>query len=66
MRFMTMREKQILPKKLGVTTLKELEFKTVVKYKAMYGVKFFYIEALLSLKNAWLPAIFFLDTKSTS
>ena len=27
---------------------------------------FFQIEALLSLKNAWLPQIFFLDTKSTS
>ena len=31
----------------------------------MHGV-FFQIEALLSLKNAWLPPIFFLDTKSTS
>ena len=30
----------------------------------MYGI-FFQIEALLSLKNAWLPQIFFLDTKST-
>ena len=30
----------------------------------MYGF-FFQIEALLSLKNAWLPPIFFLDTKST-
>ena len=30
----------------------------------MYGV-FFQIEALLSLKNDWLPQIFFLDTKST-
>ena len=26
---------------------------------------FFQIEALLSLKNAWLPPIFFLDTKRT-
>ena len=26
---------------------------------------FFQIEALLSLKNAWLPPIFILDTKST-
>ena len=26
---------------------------------------FFLIEALLSLKNVWLPPIFFLDTKST-
>ena len=30
----------------------------------MYDV-FFQIEALLSLKNAWLPQTFFLDTKST-
>ena len=26
---------------------------------------FFQIEALFSLKNAWLPPIFFLDTKIT-
>ena len=31
----------------------------------MYGV-FSQIEAYLSLKNAWLPPIFFLDTKTTS
>ena len=30
----------------------------------MYGA-FFQIDALLSLKNAWLPPIFFLDTKIT-
>ena len=30
----------------------------------MYGVVF-QIEALLSLKNAWLPPIFLLDTEST-
>ena len=30
----------------------------------MYGV-FSQIEALLSLKHAWLPPIFFLDTKDT-
>ena len=30
----------------------------------MYGV-LSQIEAQLSLKNAWLPTIFFLDTKST-
>ena len=30
----------------------------------MYGV-LSQIEAQLSLKNAWLPPIFFLDTKST-
>ena len=31
----------------------------------MYGV-LSQIEAQLSLKNAWLPPIFFLDTKSTN
>ena len=36
----------------------------LVKYKAMDGV-FLQIEALLSLKNAWLTQIFFLDTKGT-
>ena len=35
-----------------------------LKYKAMYGVHS-QIEAELSLKNAWLLPIFFLDTKST-
>ena len=35
-----------------------------VKNKAMYGI-FFHIEALLSLKNAWLSPIFFLDAKGT-
>ena len=30
----------------------------------MYGV-FFQIEALLSLENAWLPPIFFMDIKIT-
>ena len=30
----------------------------------MYGV-LSQIEAYLSLKNAWLPPIFFLDTKTT-
>ena len=38
--------------------------KKTVKYRAMYGI-FFQIEALLSQKNAWLPHIFFLGTKST-
>ena len=38
--------------------------KAAVKYKAMYGV-LLQIEALLSLKNAWLPQLFFLDAKST-
>ena len=31
----------------------------------MYGI-LSQIEAYLSLKNSWLPPIFFLDTKSTS
>ena len=35
-----------------------------LKYKAMYGV-LSEIEAYLFLKSAWLPPIFFLDTKST-
>ena len=42
--------------------------KKTVKYKLLYGVFFFFffqIEALLSLKNAWLPPIFFLGTKSS-
>ena len=34
------------------------------KIKAMYGV-LSQIEAQLSLKNAWLPPIFFLDTNNT-
>ena len=44
---------------------KQQYFIKEVKYQKMYGVFFFEIEALLSLKNTWLPAIFFLDTKST-
>ena len=56
-------------RKLGITT----HFSKIInpqyeqkafKYKAMYGVPF-QIKASLSLKNAWLPPIFFLDTKST-
>ena len=43
--------------------IKQQLFWKAVKYKAMYGI-FSKIEALLSLKNAWLPQIFFLDTKS--
>ena len=31
----------------------------------VFSCFFFQIEALLSLKNAWLPQILFLDTKST-
>ena len=38
--------------------------KKAVKYKAVFGV-FLQIEALLSLKNAWLPQIFVWGTKST-
>ena len=37
--------------------IKQLLFYKTVKYKAMYGV-FSQIEALLSLKNAWLPPNF--------
>ena len=49
---------------------KQQLFEIAVKYKAMYGVFlffffFFQIDALLSPKNAWLPPIFFLDSKST-
>ena len=57
-------------RKLGVTThfseiiKATIILKRIVKNKAMYGV-FFQIEALLSMKNAWLPQNFFLDTKST-
>ena len=73
---MTIREKPILAKTLriqnenwGLTThfleiIKEQLFsKKAVKYKTMSGVFFFQIEALLSLKNAWLPPIFFWDKK---
>ena len=35
-----------------------------LQYKAMYGI-LFQIEAWLSLKNAGLPQISFLDSKST-
>ena len=71
------RSKQILarafvnPKrKLGVAKrfleiIKQQLFQKTEKYKAMYGV-FFQIEAVLPLKNAWLPQnYFFLGTKST-
>ena len=44
---------------------KQQKFKKPVKYKAMYGV-ILHIEALISLKNTWLPPIIFSDTKSTS
>ena len=60
-------------RKLGVTThffrdnsatITLSYSKAAVKYKAMYGVVL-QIVALLSLKSAWLPQIFFLDAKST-
>ena len=54
---MTMREKQILASKKKII-LNSSEIQSNVW-------RFFQIEALLSLKNAWLPPIFFLDTKST-
>ena len=44
--------------------IKQQLFSKVVKYKEMCGVSF-QIEAFLALKNAWLPLIFYLDTKST-
>ena len=58
-------------RKLGVTMpfleaiKQQLLFQEAVKYKAMYSIFFLPIEALLSLKNAWLPPVFILDTKST-
>ena len=46
--------------------IKQQLFLKAVKYKAMYdGFFFFQIEVLLALKNAWLPPIFFLYTKSS-
>ena len=56
-------------RKLGLTThfleiIKQQLFQKAVKYKAMYGV-FIQIEVSLSLKNVWLPQIFFLNTKSS-
>ena len=45
--------------------IKQQLFYKAVKYKVMYGL-FLQIEALLSLKNAWLLQMFFLNTKSTS
>ena len=58
-------------RKLGVAGHFLEIIKKAVKYKAMYSVVvvvvffFFQFEALLSVKNAWLPPIFFLDTNST-
>ena len=71
-----MREKQILARAIEIHKEnwgsprtfrhKQQLFQKAVKYKVMYGVFFFFqIQALLSLKNAWLPPIFFLDTEST-
>ena len=39
-------------------------FLKAVKYKVMYGVFFFQIEAFLSLKNASLPPISFLNSRA--
>ena len=45
---------------------KQQVFYETVKYEATYGIFFFSkLKLFLSLKNAWLPPIFFLDTKST-
>ena len=38
--------------------IKKQQFLEVLKYKAMYGFFFYQIEALLSLKNAWLTPNF--------
>ena len=76
--FMTMWGKQILARAIEIQKeiwcdhkhafleiiKQQLLFLKTVKYKEMYGV-LFKIEAFLSLKNAWLSPIFFLDTKST-
>ena len=68
---LNMQEKQILTsvikiqKKIWGRWLINNICKKAVKWKAIYDVFFFQTEAWLSLKNAWLPPIFFLDTKST-
>ena len=73
---MTMQGKQILTraieiqkKKLGVITFffRDNEATIILKNSKIQSNVwgFFQIEALFSLKNAWLPLIFFLDTKST-
>ena len=69
---MTMQETQILVRAIGIQKenwgnntfleiIKQQLFWNAVKYKTMYG---FFSKALLSLNNAQLPPIFFLDTKS--
>ena len=74
-----MRGKQILARAFeiqnenwGITTRfflniikQQSVFQKNSKYKGKYGVFFFQIEALLTLQNAWLQQIFFLETKST-
>ena len=47
-------------------TTKQLFKKNSKIQSNVWRVFFFQIEALLSLKNVWLPQKFFLDTKSTS
>ena len=68
MQLMTMREKQILARAIEIHKKIGSNHATIilktVKYKEMYGV-LFKNEAFLSLKNAWLPPVFFLDTKNT-
>ena len=51
---MILQEKQILAK--------AIEIQKAVKYKSMCSV-FSQIEALVSLKNAWLPPIFLLENQ---
>ena len=74
--FMTMREKQILVRAIEIqkenggkhTFFKDKRAKIILKSSKIQSNVwrfFFQIEALVSLKNAWLPPIFFLDTKST-
>ena len=55
--------------KIGVTThfskiIDESYLEKALKYKTMYGV-LSQIQALFSLKNAWLPHICFSDTSGT-
>ena len=72
---MTMREKQILLRAVEIQKenwgnhafFRDNEATIILKSSKIQGNVwrfFFQIEAL-SLKNAWLPQIFFLDTKST-
>ena len=67
---MTFRGKQILAKKIGGNHAFFRDNKATIilnnsKIQSNVLRFFFQIEALLFLKNARLPQIFFLDTKST-